>query len=168
MEKYKYAFDLDGVIALLNFDLTNPLFSKSWSRKNGEERKAYKEYVKNCYKNAVFGFDPTKIVSENDPIIIITARKNDDEIRVITEEWISKQESLIKHKGGLKIHYLNTGRSVKNVIEFKNSWISHYGIEEFYEDNKKILKGISLLNSNVNLNYVNKNLMVEHVNFCKD
>lgn len=158
------AFDLDGVIALLNFDNNHPTCQKSWSKKNGEERRAYKEYVKSLYKVAKFGLDPRNIVDPMKPIIIITARKADEDVMRITMNWL-KEQGLDKHPGGLRCHFLDKGRTVKNVIEFKSKWLKEYGIGEFFEDNKKVLQGISEHVPGINLNYVAKDLSVHPINF---
>lgn len=158
------AFDLDGVIALLNFDPKHPTCQKSWSNKNGEERKAYKEYVKSLYRNATLGLDPRNIVDPMKPIIIITARKADDDVIAMTMEWL-KEKGVAYHPGGLRCHFLDKGRTVKNVIAFKSKWLKEYAIEEFFEDNKKVLKGISENVPGVNLNYVAKDLSVHPINF---
>jgi hypothetical protein len=131
-------YDIDGVLAS-----KPPLSEKKWGRMNGDERKAYKAQLLVEYANARPLLKPTE------PFIAISARKNDDVIYNITLDWLHQ------HHGDLVVSMalLPFSRTVENVVAFKSSVIEQYGLTDFTEDNKAILKGLSQLGLSTRLWY---------------
>ena len=118
--------DLDGVTA------QKPKKRKEkWGRMNGAARRAWKEYLLSHYLTA----EPLRKIKPSD--IIITARKNTpNEVRTTTE-WFRVTFGFVP-----QIFFLDTSRSIANVINFKSSVIKSAGITKYYEDNEKVLRGI--------------------------
>lgn len=137
------AYDLDGVLCE-----APPHADKSFMKMNGAERKARKAFLLDWYKNA----KPLYVPPENNQMLcVITARKGEDEIMKVTEEW------LVRHFPGkvIKIKYLTKGRTLKNVILFKLQTLEDWGCTSFLEDNLKVLKGIRRAGIDCDLLYYN-------------
>ena len=119
-------YDLDGVIS------QKPKKRKEkWGRMTGEARRAWKEYLLSHYLTA----EPLRKIKPSD--IIITARKNTpNEVRT-TNEWFRVAFGFVP-----QVFFLDTSRSITNVITFKSNVIKSTGITEYYEDNEKVLRGI--------------------------
>ena len=130
------SFDIDGVLA------KSPISAKKkWSQMNGIERRNRKAFLLTWYQYA------PPLFSINEPIIAISARKNTPEITSITRQWLNKY-----YPNVVNFYLLNESRSIKNVVKFKSDIINKLNIEAHYEDNKKVLSGISKnINSNVKL-----------------
>lgn len=122
-------YDIDGVLT------TKVLPSeKKWGRMNGPERQAHKAGLITQYRAA------SPLLVPTEPFIAISARKDTDDVRAITTEWLyERYPDLVK-----AIHLLPISRSIENVVNFKNAIITDYGLTTFTEDNKKVLKGLHL------------------------
>lgn len=120
------AFDLDGVLAE-----KPPMSEKKWGKMNGDERKQRKAFLNAFYFNAkpLLPYEPGTVV--------ITARKNDPAVQSATLSWFKKHYNTYP-----TIYFLDESRSVKNVIAFKSGVLRAHNITHYYEDNKKVLKGL--------------------------
>ena len=138
------SYDIDGVLAD-----QPPQAEKKWGHMNGLERKARKQFLYKWYQNA----QPLLVPRETE-FIAISARKKEPLIYDITSKWLTKNfDNKI-----LRIYLLEKSRSLENVIEFKSNVISNCGIQRHYEDNKKVLKGISKLLPDVELYFWEKGM----------
>lgn len=122
---FKVGYDFDGVLAE-----GPPLASKSWMRMNGPERAARKLFLLDWYRSAQQLFVPP----END-FLVITARKDEPLIRAASMEW------LVRHLRGKRtlLFMLQESRSIEAAVRFKAGVIQQYALEEFTEDNKKVV-----------------------------
>lgn len=123
------SYDVDGVLAE-----KPPASEKKWGRMNGRERNERKQFLQDWYRNAVPLLQP-----DEEYFYAISARKAEPIIYNITFSWLNK------HYSGriLDLYLLNGSRTVENVSEFKSQTIINLNITRHYEDNKKVLRGMS-------------------------
>lgn len=134
------AFDLDGVLAE-----KPPQSNKKWGKMNGIERKERKNFLLHWYANA------KPLIPWDGISLVITARKS--EAFDATISWFLKHYKKIP-----QIYFLATTRTIENVVSFKSQWIKVHHITDFYEDNKKVLKGLKELYPECNYHYVSETL----------
>lgn len=128
MDSKEYAYDLDGVLAE-----KPPASELKWGKMRGEQRQARVRYLIDHYRHAKRILTPMGRGS-----IVISARKEGQEVRSATLAWF-----LENYGATYKLFLLNKSRSVENVIEFKTEVLrSNPQVKYYYEDNKKILKGL--------------------------
>lgn len=132
------SYDIDGVLAE-----QPPASEIKWGRMNGSLRKERKEFLYDWYEHA----RPLLMPSE-EKFYAISARKLDPRNYTITKNWLEKYHS----NKVIDFYLLNESRSVENVVNFKSRTVLELGIQRHYEDNKKVLKGMSkILPSSVEL-----------------
>ena len=121
--------DLDGVVAIIG---THPLLQEQYGRLNGTERAQRQLELLNLYSTARLMFRPTP------GDVIITARNGIEEVVSVTHTW------MLMHglPDDVPVFYLQKGRTLENVIEFKAGVINQLRLEDYYEDNLHVLKGL--------------------------
>ncbi len=134
----KKAFDLDGVLAE-----KPPLPNKTWGNMNGLERTMRKAFLLDFYYNA------KPLIPWDKESIVITSRKS--EAANATMSWFLKHYQKMPH-----IYFLDKSRNIANVVAFKLNAIKMNHITDFYEDNKKVLKGLKEKHPECNYHYVSE------------
>lgn len=119
------AYDLDGVLA------ESPRESKPWKSMSGRERQERKMYLLRHYHKASVLYNPPE-----KKFYVITARKNDS--KAISSWWLKRN---FNHRI-LGVFFLNTSRTIQNVIAFKSGVLKQIKADIFIEDNKEVVKGI--------------------------
>lgn len=125
------AWDFDGVLCVAP---TPP--EKKYIKMNGEERIKYRENLINHYLNAAPLFVP-----EEEEFIIITARKNREDVQQASRLWLEKNLPGKKYQ----IFFLASPKTYQNVIKFKAEVLNTHNVSNFYEDNRTVLKGLKKL-----------------------
>ena len=129
--EFKTAYDMDGVLC------ENPASTeKTFFKMNGEERKKRKEYLLSHYPIA-----KQLHIPKEEEFIIITARKEKNGVKEISRAWVDKNLPGKK----VQIFFLQEAKTYKNVIKFKAEIINKFNIQNFYEDNLVVLKGLTKL-----------------------
>lgn len=141
----KKAYDLDGVLAK-----KPPAPPKKWGLMKGSERRAWKNQLELYYLRA------EKLLEWDGTSIVITARKNEVGTTSATVEWFLDNYGKIP-----QLFFLEKSRSVENVVAFKAQVLRLHKIEEYYEDNKKVLKGLIGLYPDCKYFFVSKTLEIE-------
>lgn len=121
--------NLNGVVAVIG---THPLLRQNYGRLNGPDRAQRQLELLNLYSTARLMFRPTP------GDVIITARKGTDEVVSVTHTW------MLMHglPEDVPVFYLQKARTLENVIEFKAGVINQLRLEDYYEDNLHVLKGL--------------------------
>lgn len=125
------SYDIDGVLAQ-----QPPPNEKKWGLMNGVERKARKIFLNNWYASANKLLNP-----KEETFYAISARKQEDQIRTITNNWLYQHYP----QRVLGLYLLNKPRNIQNVVQFKAQTIIKLNAQRHYEDNKKVLKGLRKL-----------------------
>lgn len=121
--------DLDGVVAIIG---THPLLQENHGRLNGSDRAQRQLELLNLYSTARLMFRPT----HGD--VIITARKGTEEVVSVTHTWMLMNGL----PDDVPVFYLQKARTLENVIVFKAGVINQLRLEDYYEDNLHVLKGL--------------------------
>lgn len=121
--------NLNGVVAVIG---THPLLQEKYGRLNGPDRAQRQLELLNLYSTARLMFRPTS------GDVIITARKGTDEVVSVTHTW------MLMHglPDDVPVFYLQKARTLENVVEFKAGVINQLRLEDYYEDNLHVLKGL--------------------------
>lgn len=130
-------FDVDGVLVE-----KPPEASMKWGRMNGVQRQNRKLELLHWYESA------SSILVPTEPFIAISARKESDDVRTITEKWLEQNQP-----NCVGLFLLPISRTVENVIQFKSAVIRVQQLTDFTEDNRKILSGLEKQNLPTNLWY---------------
>ena len=125
---FKSAYDLDGVLAV-----QPPKREKTWGKMKGPERKAHLEWLVRWYKDAPPIHKPREAA-----FLVITARKDNPEVRQATEDWLRRTFPSRVYK----LFMLQESRSIKNVLRFKSRILMEHNIEDYVEDNREVVKGL--------------------------
>ena len=121
--------NLGGVVAVAG---THPLLQENYGRLNGSDRAQRQLELLNLYSTARLMFRPTP------GDVIITARKGTDEVVSVTHTWMLMNGL----PDDVPVFYLQKARTLENVIEFKARVINQLRLEDYYEDNLHVLKGL--------------------------
>lgn len=131
---FKVGYDMDGVLAVQPPDTGTP-----WRKMNGEQRKAKQRWLVEWYRNA-----KPILMPKEEEFIVITARKNTEEIRGVTLDWLGR-----RFPGrNIKLEMLQESRNIENVVKFKSGIIQGYGLTDYTEDNKVVVKALRGLKLN--------------------
>ncbi len=124
-------YDLDGVLAQ-----GPPKSAKPWGRMTGPEREGRRQELLRFYGTApTTGLRPLERRFD-----VITARKEDPEVRRVTTAWLEQYFP----KRVRTLVMLPVARSVKNVVAFKAENIIAMELTDFTEDNPQIVRGLVL------------------------
>lgn len=129
-----HAYDYDGVLAV-----GPPKPPKPWRFMLGPARAAWRVFLLRHYAAAKPLLPPVA----NRPFYVITARKDSDEVRAVSEAWLERH-----YPGRCRgLFLLGTGRTLENVIAFKAATLTSIGATDFTEDNPQVVKGLRALNA---------------------
>lgn len=121
------AYDLDGVLAQ-----GPPRARVKWGLMKGPERTARRKALLDWYTTA------PGILHPSDSFWVITARKDDPDVRAITERWLfNKFDNRV-----LGLSMLSVSRTIPHVIAFKASVLKMIDACVFVEDNLTVLRGL--------------------------
>lgn len=123
------AYDFDGVLAV-----KPPRPAKPWGKMNGLERSAYQQQTLKHYMLA-----EALLVPVEDIFHVITARKATPEVQRVSRHWLETRYG----SRVLSVSFLQTARSIENVVKFKAEVLHALQVRRFIEDNLAVLKGLS-------------------------
>lgn len=126
---YRPAYDLDGVLAA-----APPDSRVAWRHLSGSGRAERRQELLKHYRTAA----PLMLIANGERFHVISARRDHQEIRRATEDWLRVNYGPAVEK----LHLLNCSRTLENVIEFKSEVLIREAITDFYEDNPKVLRGV--------------------------
>jgi len=125
----KHAYDFDGVLAE-----GPPPNEVAWGKMNGSMRAERKMSLLDHYASAAPIYDPPEKI-----FWVISARKEEPEIRAISERWLR-----IRFGGRAQALFLLKGsRTTENVIRYKSLTIAEEGFTDFTEDNLQVVRGVA-------------------------
>jgi len=124
-------FDLDGVLC----EKQNIYKPKSWRYMNGEERRQYQARRAQHIRTAKPSVINAPLFKECIDPVIITGRKLKD--KPGTEEWVNRYTDKEP-----TIYYLEGEKTRQNMIKHKAATINKLGVEVYYEDDIKIIRGL--------------------------
>jgi len=119
----KTAYDLDGVLCSM------PHREKSFRTQNKAERDSYEQRKIEWFSQTPCLWNPQR------PFTIISGRR--EKYWTETEAWIQKH--------GLKcteMHMMTGSLTYENILNHKVKYIKELGIERFFEDDPKLVRGI--------------------------
>lgn len=119
---------MDGVLAVGPQQNETP-----WRHMKGLQRKAHLDSLIEWYANA------PRIYAPSEPaFLIVTARKNSAAVREATLNWIhgAFPNQIVT------LEMLDKSRSIENVVEFKTAVLRKYQVEDYTEDNRKIVNAL--------------------------
>ncbi len=121
------AYDLDGVLAQ-----GPPRARVKWGLMKGPERIARRQALLDWYASAL------PILLPHDSFWVITARKDEPDVRAVTERWLADRYG----NRVLGLHMLTVSRTLPHVIAFKASVLKTLPAGLFVEDNLQVLRGL--------------------------
>jgi hypothetical protein len=124
----KWGFDYDGVLS------EKPLVpAKKWGQMRKMERVERTQSLIAQHFRATPLYDPPQR-----EFYVITARKNSPEVRAVSLSWLNQRFG----QRMVKAAFLQSSRTIENVVVHKSSCINHWQLTDFVEDNVKVLAGI--------------------------
>lgn len=139
------SYDIDGVLAE-----GPPPSEKKWGKMNGAERHERKRFLVEWYRNAAPLLTPTEPY-----FFAVSARKFEPDVYAATKNWLDQRYS----GRVVEIFLMEGSRSVVNAAKFKADILARNGVQIHYEDNKKVLRLMKILNPDVEYYFWEKGMI---------